>query len=330
MDDNTPSAAAPSLCTYQSNDANKHAANLTKWAQEYDQFSCGRFYGCINEVQLSQVRVFKEFTNQVLRQQCNIQTGGIWLGLSVDNKPCRINGHLTTSADIMCRPGQRDFALMTPEDFSIFGIVVEQAALQQAAEVQRVEINAEMLDSLTLQGLPMRSVTGLRYFIGRFLASDLLAVTSKIQQDIIIAAVIELLTANQPVAARQTSYQRRKTVVETIIQYIEAGIACSLAETITSPITITELCAIANVSRRTLQYSFESILGVSPQRFIRLTRLNQIRRELSDPHETRPIADIAFNYGFYHPGLFAHNYKLLFGENPSMTLQRCRLSAIKR
>ncbi|WP_249185400.1 helix-turn-helix domain-containing protein [Moritella sp. 5] len=73
------------------------------------------------------------------------------------------------------------------------------------------------------------------------------------------------------------------------------------------------------MSRRTLQYSFESILGISPQRFIRLTRLNQIRRELSKPHQTRAIVDVALDYGFYHPGGFSQDYKLLFGENPSTT-----------
>lgn len=335
MDDNTVSTVAPSLCTYESNDANKHADNLTKWSQEYDQFSFGRFYGCIDEVELSQVRVFKEYTNQSLRQQCNIQAGGIWLGLSVDNKPCRINGHLTGNADIMCRPGQQDFELMTPENFSIFGIVVEQAALHQAAEIQGVEINQVLSTHLSLQGVSMPSVTGLRYFIERFLASNLLAVTGKIQQNIIISAVMELLPASQPVMVCQASYQRRKAVVDRIAQYIEARVASSITGTnaitgtTTSPVTITELCAIANVSRRTLQYSFDTILGVSPQRFIRITRLNQVRRELSDPHQTRAITDIAFNYGFYHPGLFAQNYKLLFGENPSITLQRSRSQPIQ-
>jgi len=338
MDDNTVSTIAPSLCTYESNDANKHASNLTKWSQEYDQFSFGHFYGCIDEIELSQVRVFKEYTNQALRQQCNIQAGGLWLGLSVDNKPCRINGHLTASAEIMCRPGQQDFELMTPENFSIFGIVVDQAALHQAAEMQGFEVNGAISDDLALQGISMQSIAGLRYFIERFLSSNLLAVTGKIQQDIIIAAVIELLNANQPAAVCQASYQRRKAVVDKITQYIEASAASAVicgsssastmtsasASTTTNPVTITELCAIANVSRRTLQYSFETILGVSPQRFIRITRLNQIRRELSDPSETRAITDIAFNYGFYHPGLFAQNYKLLFGENPSITLQRSR------
>ncbi|MEI8618536.1 helix-turn-helix domain-containing protein [Pseudoalteromonas sp. B193] len=43
------------------------------------------------------------------------------------------------------------------------------------------------------------------------------------------------------------------------------------------------------VSRRTLQYSFESILGINPLRFLRLTRLNNVRRELKNQTKISPF-----------------------------------------
>ena len=71
--------------------------------------------------------------------------------------------------------------------------------------------------------------------------------------------------------------------------------------------------------------AFESILGINPLRFLRMTRLNQIRRELSDPQQNKPISMIAANWGFWHPGQFAKDYKQLFGENPSDTVKRAQL-----
>jgi AraC family ethanolamine operon transcriptional activator len=34
------------------------------------------------------------------------------------------------------------------------------------------------------------------------------------------------------------------------------------------------------------------------------------------------VAVVAANWGFWHPGQFAKDYKQLFGENPSETVKR--------
>ena len=313
MIDKSKQIIAPCLNIYEANDANKHAGNLSLWSQEYDQFSHGAFYGCINEVALPQVSVFKEYTNQSLRQQCNINDAGIWLGFSVNHKSCRINGRHTQENAIMCRAGQQDFELMTPEDFSIYGIVIDKSALTQTANIQNITLDEIIPNSELLPSYPPNTISALRYFVAHLLSSKLLNITCRIQEDILISAVVELLVQKQPFTTARVSYRKRKTTVDTITQYIT---------TTAYPTTISELCSIANVSRRTLQYSFESILGISPQRFIRLTRLNQIRRQLSKPHQTRAIVDVALDYGFYHPGGFSQDYKLLFGETPSTTRQR--------
>jgi len=310
MNDKSKQIIAPCLNIYEANDANRHAGNLSRWSQEYDQFSHGAFYGCINEVALAQVSVFKEYTNQSLRQQCNINDAGIWLGFSANSKSCRINGRHTQENAIMCRAGQQDFELMTPEDFSIFGIVIDKLALVQAANMQKLTLDEIIPDSELIPSYPPNAIAALRYFIARLLSSKLLNITCRIQEGILISAIVELLVQKQPFTTARVSYRKRKTTVDAITQYIT---------TTAYPTTISELCSIANVSRRTLQYSFGSILGISPQRFIRLTRLNQIRRELSKPHQTRPIVDVALDYGFYHPGGFSQDYKLLFGESPSTT-----------
>jgi len=312
MSNKSKQIIAPCLNIYEANDANKHANNLSLWSQEYDQFSHGAFYGRINEVALAQVCVFKEYTSQSLRQQCNINDGGIWLGFSANKKSCRINGRHTQENTIMCRAGQQDFELMTPDNFSIYGIVIDKSALTHTANIQNITLDEIIPGSELLPSYPPNTIATLQYFVARLLSSKLLNITCRIQEEILISAVVELLIQKQPVTTTRVSYRKRKTTVDTITQYIT---------TTANPATISELCNIANVSRRTLQYSFESILGISPQRFIRLSRLNQVRRELSKPDQTRAIVDIALDYGFYHPGGFSQDYKLLFGETPSTTRQ---------
>ena len=57
---------------------------------------------------------------------------------------------------------------------------------------------------------------------------------------------------------------------------------------------------------------------------LRSARLNRVRRALSDPQQTSPIAVVAADSGFWHPGQFARDYKALFGESPSETVRRSR------
>ncbi len=83
--------------------------------------------------------------------------------------------------------------------------------------------------------------------------------------------------------------------------------------------TIPELCKIAKLSERSLEYGFREYLGVTPVRYLRLVRLNGVRRDLlaATPKET--IVNIALNWGFLELGRFAGEYRQLFEELPSET-----------
>jgi AraC family ethanolamine operon transcriptional activator len=81
---------------------------------------------------------------------------------------------------------------------------------------------------------------------------------------------------------------------------------------------ILDVCAAANVSRRTLQYCFEGCLEISPLQYLKVLRLNRARRQLkTDQH--RSVADIASLCGFDHPSRFSSDYRKMFGELPSQT-----------
>lgn len=85
--------------------------------------------------------------------------------------------------------------------------------------------------------------------------------------------------------------------------------------------TIPELCQIANLSERNLQYGFKEYLGVTPIRYLRLVRLNAVRRDLliSPPRRVR-VVDVALKWGFIELGRFSGEYQRLFQELPSTTL----------
>lgn len=85
--------------------------------------------------------------------------------------------------------------------------------------------------------------------------------------------------------------------------------------------TISQICQSIGVSERTLQYAFHSYVNMTPTAYLRLCRLHCVRKTLrnSDP-KTTTVTHIAMHFGFYHLGRFSLNYKKIFSESPSVTL----------
>ena len=88
------------------------------------------------------------------------------------------------------------------------------------------------------------------------------------------------------------------------------------------PISVLDLCREFYVSRRTLQNIFTQVLGVGPNAWLKMVRLNAVRRELLNPTSKHfTVKDAAMHWGFWHLSQFAMDYQQFFKELPSMTRQ---------
>jgi AraC family ethanolamine operon transcriptional activator len=100
--------------------------------------------------------------------------------------------------------------------------------------------------------------------------------------------------------------------------------ACRLIEAkLTKAITLTHLSQHCGVGVRTLEYGFRQFYDITPIGFIKSQRLTRTHTALSRvPTEVSSINEVARSLGFTHMGQYAKDYRELFGESPSMTLQR--------
>ena len=89
---------------------------------------------------------------------------------------------------------------------------------------------------------------------------------------------------------------------------------------------IRDVCRAAGVSWRTLDYAFREVFGVTPKQYLQATRLSGARRELCRNGPAVKITEVAAEWGFWHMGKFAADYRRQFGELPSETLQLRRRS----
>lgn len=90
-------------------------------------------------------------------------------------------------------------------------------------------------------------------------------------------------------------------------------------------VSIAQLSAVAGVSERSLRNAFYHVYSTSPKRYLKLWQLHQVRNVLKAHQQSVvTVTDVATDHGFYELGRFATEYRALFGERPSQTLQKAR------
>jgi AraC-like DNA-binding protein len=84
------------------------------------------------------------------------------------------------------------------------------------------------------------------------------------------------------------------------------------------------ICAALGVSERSLRECCKKHLGMGPSSYRRLRAMQQVYRSLrSGTPDAASVSEVARRHGFRELGRLAANYRVLYGELPSVTLRRC-------
>jgi AraC family ethanolamine operon transcriptional activator len=305
-----------------SSDAEEQAESLRAWNQIYEQLSPGPFAGSLEEYCFRGIQVFREITGQSVHE-----AGGAWPGSRTFGVPVRLEGTavyrgVPFDADSLLTFGDgEELDLYTPRTLDILGVTVEERTLRAYAEaIEHRDVDA-MLGGAHVIKPAVSRLAELRRFLQSVLAS--LAAnpaalhfdeTQRLLEQSIFGAILAVFGDADEVSAARPLCPSRNQLVERARAYMRSHID--------APITVADLCAHLGVSRRTLQYSFNEVLGQNPVRFLRALRLNGVRRDLKAARrQGASIQDVAARWGFWHLGHFVTDYKRMFGELPSDTLR---------
>ena len=130
----------------------------------------------------------------------------------------------------------------------------------------------------------------------------------------LVESIVDALLSSQAAQHRPMA-RSRSTALRTAVGLI--------SEHAKEPITVNVLEEQSGVTARTLRNAFQEAFGVSPKQYLQAFRLNAVRRQLQQGASGRlVIADVANDWGFWHMGQFAADYRRMFGELPSATLGR--------
>jgi AraC-like DNA-binding protein len=89
------------------------------------------------------------------------------------------------------------------------------------------------------------------------------------------------------------------------------------------PAGVIEIGTALGVPQRLLRECCKKNLGADPSRYRRLRGMQRAHRALRHENpDTASVSAVARRCGFRDPGRFSVNYRALYGETPSVTLQR--------
>lgn len=308
-----------SIVTAVTRDVDEQAALLRGWDQNYCQLSSGKFAGSITEVRLPGMHLFLEETLGEL-----YQIGKLPDGLGAFGVPLKLNGPASfcgtpcegTAMHVFS--GDNAFEFHTPAGLLMAGVVLSEDQLFEAMSEKEQSLVRPGLADPHLRRTAAAHVQGLRQLItGVF---DVLRGAPQLIDNIeivnalknaLISNLAQAVLGDRVVHDAPLAASKRWQVVTAMREYVVANPD--------KPITVGELCLNLGVSRRTLQYCVQDVLGLSPAEFLRIVRLNGARRAIKS---SRSVTEAATLWSFWHFGRFAHDYKQLFGELPSETFQR--------
>ncbi|MDE0002782.1 MAG: helix-turn-helix domain-containing protein [Rhodospirillaceae bacterium] len=313
----------PSIEKLHHRDIDEQAARLTGYDQSYQQISRGSFSGTFTSCTVDQeLSLFFEKTNQVLYVNAMVPRDYYAIGLLMNADRTLV---------LNCEPFPKGAAFILPPGSELEGISspdmrfcivhVSCDLLKRVLEHQYQEL--DLFGSDYLQYMRIHGKQDTRPLFS--LLEDFQTGADK--------AHLSLENANQLAALKNSLLD---TICSVFISNSEPGrlkrgmttrnkhhrlfhdALDIIRNNICEELTVGKLCEELTASRRTLEYVFNENIKMSPAKYIRALRLNNIRREiLSKERDT--LGDIAARWGIWHLGHFSRDYYQLFGELPSVT-----------
>jgi AraC family transcriptional regulator, ethanolamine operon transcriptional activator len=218
---------------------------------------------------------------------------------------------------VIYKPGSEIDCVSKP-GFEVFTLSCPEEHLQKIAQHRGLPEVQKLANGVDHLWVSAKNLSVIRFLIRKMILTaeepeTLGSSALTYYEDEIFGLILSILNNSQPV--QNVSSLSGKRAIKKIKDFLTAHP--------NEVITISKLCTIGGVSARTLQYAFLEHYGISPKTYLIYYRLNGARRDLwiSDPGTSR-VNNIAIFWGFWHMGQFAADYRKLFGELPSETLQR--------
>lgn len=303
------------LSCHRTQSIEQHVKAYRGWNLQLMQLSRGRFEGRVTHFELEGLQLVRDHSSHALLKCGGLDssTVGFSFPLSRPHDPLICQGRRYAHAGVLAVMGENLPEVRVAADLDLLSLSIDYQKLAiLSAETVEIMDNLRSGPGYLPAASNHQALTLLFDLACQWLALRPDLVCRHALRDAFLGHVLDVVERG-PVERVTPSV--RKRVVDRAREVIDVQQG--------EPIAIPSVCHRIGVSRRKLQYCFQEYLGISPASYVRLARLNAVHRTLARG-EALWVQDEAVRWGFFHLGHFALEYRRLFGERPSETLQRGR------
>lgn len=312
-------------------DVEHHSRAATGFQHVYEQVERGPFRGCITDLVLGPVRLLRDQVDSPIAYRGAARQGPlVFLAFLPSRGGSHCNG----------RPVDSNIVMKLPPDFSFQAFCdgpTDCIAVSVDPHVLAESVNGLMDAAFSAADLQQsfRVVEAETVHRFQFCATDILrsvAIEPALAEDAawragstnrVLQVLLEVIHKGLCAPSRLPPPSTRAYIVNKAVEYMHAHL--------TDPPQISRICQHLRVSPRTLRYSFEEVVGVSPAHYLLTLRLSGVRRELLAGAGAVGIYRIAQRYSFWQMSRFADFYRQAFDELPSETCHRAeKYSSLQR
>lgn len=299
----------------------QQARLLTGWDQTYSQIGLGPFSGSFGSADSGTIRFFDEQMNREVLQTGGVPENKIGFGVPMQvASNSYLCGEPVDVGQLLVFSGASGFEFLSPQNFRFYGIEIDSDDINDPKLAQLTtdlrQIFAQSGRAITLNAkerhilaasldVVYRRAMGMRSALA---PNDHRQIDALNRQ--IIGTVLDCLSGDTDRPVRVVKHWDTVTQIRDLVKSNPQG-----------PRTVAELTVELGVSRRTLQNACRDILDVSPVQYLRSLRLSEVRQAIETASS---VTDVATEYGFWHLSYFSRDYRAMFGEIPSKTLERYR------
>lgn len=303
------------------NDFDELCCNMQNWNLEYRQLEAGYFSSELLMFGNSTTIIGREKLGRRLRQTGASPTDLVTFGVLVSPKT-RIHWRgYDVFGDMLCIfPKGGELDSITHDDFDVFPVSISEETLNHTCELLELPYITELINNSEVFRCNPHKLSELRSWL-LSISHELITGATEIRnirylkqiEQGLAERLVRILAADYQPVSKKPLRKRDKALLAAELYIAEFG---------NNEIAIPELCSVANVSERTLEYAFRERYNLTPKQYTLIHRMNNVRKHLRNASPNKgTITEIARLHDFFHMGQFSTDYKKLFAELPSETLK---------
>ena len=290
--------------------------------KEGTQLSPGGFLGTVNFADFGNLKFTHLYQNQAIKGNGGKSTDDIAFSMVFHPNLIQANSHgcAVGKYDLFGFDPTREVDIIVDKDVHLVMASVNMWAFYTLSEQMGYNLTLKVLqeNALSLHPASLRTLRAFYEEITHIFNTQTSLLMQLQTQSLIMEDFLPLL-----INTFGKGIQKKQRILKPFRRYSLVKKAEEISKSYRDkPLTLQKLCEELETSRTALSSGFEEVFGISPMAYIKIQRLNGVRRALinADPN-TKTVMEVGQEWGFWNAAHFAKDYKEMFGELPSKTLR---------